>query len=161
MDRHSAVDSPSELASGSGKTRTRFVQKEGFYAVHHWTEDDEPEHPILVLDDAAVFRGNSSGNEVRKEGPVYESQPGGTPAIPTGRVFVRFAETVKASAREKDIRSAGYRVVQALPWAPQAVWVEADTGGVVESLRNIDRLERIKDVVHVEPQMLMPAATRV
>jgi hypothetical protein len=161
MDRHSVVDSPSELASGTGKTRTRFVQKEGFYAVHHWTDEDEPEHPILVLDDAALFRGDSSGSEGRKEGPVYESLPGRTPAIPTGRVFVRFAEPLKASAHEKEIRRAGYRIVQTLPWAPQAVWVEADTGGVAESLRNLDRLERIKNVVHVEPQMLMPAATRV
>jgi len=160
MARHSKVDSPAELASGSGATRTRFVQKRGYYAVHHWAEE-RGEHPFLIVDDAAIFRGDGSAHAERKEGPVYEVQPGGTPAVPTGRVFLRFAKHVDAEKREDEIRKAGYRVVEKIKWAPQAVWVEASSGEVADSLRNLNKLERIDDVENVEAQMIMPAATRV
>jgi hypothetical protein len=161
MDARKEVDPPPEIALGSGATRTRFVPKRGFYAVHGWDEEQSDEHPVLVLDATAVFRGSRSARPRRKEGPVYESKPGGTPAVPTGRVFVRFPKTIAAESRAAQLRNAGYRIVSTMSWAPHTAWVESTTGDVADSLRNLHKLEQVKDIEHVEPQMLMPAAARV
>jgi hypothetical protein len=160
MGVHHEVDWLPDIAFGAGDQKTHFVPKHGFYAVHHWGEGSPRENPVLVLDDAAVFEGDSSGDAGRKEGPVYEALPGRITAVPTGRVFVRFAKSVSANSREFSIRNAGYEIVQQPAWAPHTAWVEAITGDVIESLRNMDRLWQINEVENVEPQMLMPAATR-
>jgi hypothetical protein len=160
MDSNNKVDTPSEITFGSGALRTHFTRKRGFYAIHNWTGKRTTGGPEFVLDDAAIFRGDASDSNDRKEGPVYEVQPAGTAAVPTGRVFVRFRESIDAGSREKAIRKAGYRIVKLPPWAPHTVWVEAASGTIADSLRNLNELQALDDIEHVEPQMLMPAATR-
>lgn len=82
------------------------------------------------------------------------------PIVPTGRVLVRFVEGVDAAARSAQLQVAGYRIVAVLGYAPHCVWVEAADGDPATALREIAALERLGDVVNVEPQWLAPRATR-
>jgi hypothetical protein len=77
------------------------------------------------------------------------------PGQPTGKIFVRFAEHVDAASREKDIASAGYKIVKTLPWAPHAAWVEPET-----SLAQLEDLKALRDMENVEPQMFMERSKR-
>jgi hypothetical protein len=93
-------------------------------------------------------------------GPVYALHPAGGPAVPTGRVLVRFAEGVMAQDREASLRAAGYTIDTVLPYAPQAAFVTAVDADICSALLGITRLEPLADVVHVEPEMLSEAARR-
>ena len=115
------------------------------YAVHR--SDDELE----------FADGKAERDDAR---PVYVLQPGGTPAVPTGLVFVRFKEGVKPNERTKDIEKAGYEIEQALDYAPEAAWLRAKSGEISDALKGIDKLARIADVENVEPQMLMRRASK-
>ncbi len=80
--------------------------------------------------------------------------------VPTGRVFVRFRDGVPASAKREDLRRAGYRIAETLSYAPNAAWLEADDGRLASALANIGRLEAVREVVNVEPQLLAPRVAR-
>jgi hypothetical protein len=76
-------------------------------------------------------------------------------AVPTGRVFVRFRESVVAADRIAAIRSAGFSVTELVPYAPQAAWLLPMSQRVVDALIGLEALARLTDVENVEPQMLM------
>ena len=92
--------------------------------------------------------------------PVYVLDPGGTPAVPTGLVFVRFKDGVKPDERERDIEKAGYEIDQTLDYAPEAAWLRAKSGEISDALHGLDDLRKITDVENVEPQMLMRRSNR-
>jgi len=91
---------------------------------------------------------------------VYVDRGSKAIAVPTGRVFVRFAEGIEARAQETALARAGYRIAALLDYAANAAWVEADSGDVAAALRGLDRLAAIAGVVNVEPQLLSPRALR-
>jgi len=93
-------------------------------------------------------------------GPVYALQPGGTVAVPTGRVFIRFKEHVSVEDRLREIEQAGYEVAQRIGYAPHAAWLQARSNEIADALTGIPVLEKIADVENVEPQMLMQRANR-
>ena len=93
-------------------------------------------------------------------GAVYESEPGGTPMVPSGRVFVRFAERLRAEDRREQIASAGYVIQQVPEFAPHAAWVEALSGDIADGLRSLSALQALPGVENVEPQILSPRAAR-
>jgi hypothetical protein len=93
-------------------------------------------------------------------GPVYRREPGGRPVIPTGVVLVRFADGDRAEHHRDEIAAAGFEIDQALSYAPQAAWVRARSGQIVDALRGLERLERLPGVHNVEPQLLSEAARR-
>ena len=95
-----------------------------------------------------------------KVGPVYALQPGGAPAVPTGRVFIRFKEGVAVKDRLQEIEQAGYEIAQSIEYAPHAAWLRARSGEIADALTNFQTLERITDVENVEPQMLMQRTKR-
>lgn len=139
------------------------------YAVHRQGLDMPPsEDAVTVMSEDGrtieVFRGEvgerkraASPGEV---GPVYTLQPGGTPAVPTGRVFIRFKEGVLAEERLREIEQAGYEIAQLIEYAPHAAWLRPRSGEIVDALTGIQALEKITDVDNVEPQILMPRASR-
>jgi hypothetical protein len=92
--------------------------------------------------------------------PVYALRPNGPPAVPTGLVFVRFAERVAIDERRDQLAQAGYNVAEVPAYAPHAAWVRASHGGIATSLAGIAALAGIADVVSVEPQMLSASARR-
>lgn len=81
-------------------------------------------------------------------------------AIPTGRVFMRFAEGIAAADRKPDIERAGYRIAALLDYAANAAWVEPTDGDIAAALHGLDRLAAIAGVDHVEPQLLSPRALK-
>jgi hypothetical protein len=92
--------------------------------------------------------------------PVYGLEPSGLPAVPTGQVFIRFAEGIKAEERRQEINQAGYEIVQSLSYAPQAAWLRARSDDIADALAEISKLEQLPDVENVEPQMLKESARR-
>ena len=80
-------------------------------------------------------------------------------AVPTGRVFVRFADAIKIETRADELRDLGYRITQMLSYAPNAGWLEA-IDGADSALQNIVSVEKLRDVVNVEPQLLSPRESK-
>ena len=84
--------------------------------------------------------------------PLYEIAGSDAKATATGNVWVRFAEGIDARSRAEDLARAGYRIERVPGYAPNAAYVTADDVGT--SLANMDALRALRDVEHVEPEML-------
>lgn len=93
-------------------------------------------------------------------GPVYRQEPAGTVAVPTGRVFIRFAEGERAEDHRAELAASGYELEQVPSYAPHAAWARPVSGNVSDALRDLDPLKRIPDVEHLDPQFLVQAARR-
>ena len=160
---------PREVRSSTRLPATVYTRLPGHYALHR-------QHPgIPPSDDAVtaiseggglieVFRGEAADRKPpvlpAKIGPVYAAQPGGTPAVPTGRVFIRFKEGVPVEERLQEIEQAGFEIAQTIEYAPHAAWLQARSGEIADALTGIEALEKIADVENVEPQMLMQRTNR-
>ena len=85
---------------------------------------------------------------------VYATQPEGSAAVPTGRIFIRFEDGIDVAEREGEIEKAGYRIAEKIAYAENAAWLRERSGSVAKALTGIEKLEKIKGVENVEPQML-------
>ena len=112
------------------------------------TEEPNQVYEIVSAEDDA------SGDDTAGEA-IYRIHPGGSTAKPTGRVFIRFADAVNISERAGEIEKAGYEIAEKIAYAPNAGWLTERSGSVAKALAGIEKLESIKDVENVEPQMLM------
>jgi len=141
----------------------RYTRRAGCYAVHG------PLPPELLR--SALHQWPQSGLAVCAGDPppslppaalgaVYESEPGGTPMVPSGRIFVRFAEGHRAEDREAQIASAGYVIQQVPEFAPHAAWVEARSGNIADALLHLSALQALPDMENVEPQVLSPRSAK-
>ena len=156
---------PTELWVGAGEKAQAYKLLPRFYAVHGAREDAGGPEPLQTFseENIAVFKGEpgeTSAAGSRNLSPVYALHPGGSMAVPTGQVFIRFADGVKVEDRSEEIEKAGYEVAQKLDYAPNAAWLHASSGSIADGLNAIDKLQKLKDVENVEPQMLMHAARR-
>lgn len=120
---------------------------------------------VLTLDDPpiVVCRGDAGALPRALRGsvtPVYALDRRGTPAVPTGLVLVRFRDGIAATACVDVMSRAGFQIQDVLPYAQNAAWVKAASGGIPASLRGIPALESLPDVVHVEPQMVRRSGRR-
>jgi len=88
-------------------------------------------------------------------GPVYRIGETGPLAVPTGKVFVRFAEHATFEDHRKEIEEAGFEISQILPYAPHASWVEPSSRKIADAISGFNALQQIPGVEIVEPQMLM------
>jgi hypothetical protein len=174
---------PQQLSASTEPNSPVYPRLPGFYAVHGWRADTPGAVPVQTFaDDAiAIIKGQPDAAEAttdpsdaaadatkaaeaqRKLSPVYAQQSGGgagSMAVPTGRVFIRFADTVKVTDRETEIRDAGYELDQQLDYAPNAAWLRARSGNIADALNGIVTLAKVADVENVEPQLLMQASRR-
>lgn len=167
---------PQQLPAGAEPNAPVYTRLPGFYAVHGWRADLPGVVPVQTFADGAIaiIKGepdpatasagtNKAGEAQRKLSPVYAQQSSGAAgsmAVPTGRVFIRFADAVKVADREKEIRSAGYEVDQRLDYAPNAAWLRARSGNIADALNGIATLGKLTDVENIEPQVLMQASYR-
>lgn len=91
---------------------------------------------------------------------AYRTDPGGSPQVPSGKVFVRFAEGVRAQDRAKALAATGCRVESVPAYAPQAAWLAPAGDNPAQALSAIEKLEALPDMVNVEPQWLMARALK-
>jgi hypothetical protein len=92
--------------------------------------------------------------------PVYALEPNGPFAVPTGLVFVRFKEEIKAEAQYQALASTGYTIIDIPLYAHYSAWVRHKSKDIAAALTNLSSLETLSDVVNVEPQMLTKLARR-
>src|SRR6185295_3202121 len=130
---------PLEL-SPSQKQDKPFRLSGDHYAVHGGRAGSPPAGALFTLKggEIAVYHGGpgaAKGHE-QQVGPVY-ALPGGTLAVPTGRVFIRFEEGTSAADRREDLERSGYEIVQIPGYAPHAAWVQSRGGDIASSLQGI------------------------
>ena len=160
---------PREVRSRTQQPYKIYTRLPDHYAVHRQgLEGQRSEDAIASLSDVGrgieVFRGEASERQrqisANEISPVYAVQPQGSPAVPTGQVFLRFKPSVTAKEHLQEIEQAGYEITQSIDYAPHSAWVRARSGKIADSLAGIPALEKIPDVDNVEPQMLMNKSNR-
>jgi hypothetical protein len=122
-------------------------------ATLHFPTENIAVHP-------AANRARVKVERTQSVGPVYESSPGGSLAVPTGSVLVRFAKPAKVEDKAAQLKAAGYGIEQVLSYAPNAGWVKALDGALATSLKGRAKLAAIPGVEEVAPQMLSRAARK-
>ena len=157
---------PDKLRHSTQNPKIVYVRANDLYALRG--PAGSRELPLATLNAESgeairVYRGTTRATSARALSetpplPVY-SQGAEAYAIPTGRVLVRFADSIKAESRADDLKKLGYRIAQTLVYAPNAAWLESESG-MTDALRNIERVERLEGVENVEPQFLSPRAAK-
>jgi hypothetical protein len=176
-------DYPQQLSASTAPNSPVYKRLSGFYAIHGWRGDTpgvvpvqtfaddaiaiikgEPDPATASADSGAATRGKTNTAAAQQKlSPVYAQQSGGgtgSMAVPTGRVFIRFADAVRVADRETEIRSAGYELDQKLDYAPNAAWLRARSGNIADALNGLATLAKLADVENVEPQLLMQTSYR-
>ena len=151
-----------EVRSSEGQAVLYHLAPE-FYARRSAAPLSRGDRLVQKLDeDFAVFQGPASSSSMAKGNvsPVYRAQPSGMFAIPTGRLWVRFAEGIDATQKREMVEKAGFHLEESPPWATHAAWVRARSGKAADALAATQLLAALPDVEHVEPQMLLPSARK-
>jgi len=136
------------------------------YAIHGRQSGEPAPDAAYVLQEGtiAVFKGSPdpalAAAKPERLSAVYSLTPGGSPAVPTGLVFIRLAEGTAIAERDEAIKNTGYEVSETLPYAANAAWLRSRSGGIADALASLGALEKIPSVESVEPQMLMESARR-
>lgn len=152
-----------QAANRADRTELVYVRSADYYAMHYAQPDSAPPEAIVTLEDGmvAILAGDAP-TESPPTGvitPVYHLQPSGMLAVPTGRIWLRFAEGEPIAAHRAAIEAAGY-TIETLPYAPHAAWVQARSGNIADALNQMAQLEALPKVEHVEPQLLMQRSLR-
>jgi len=146
---------------------TTFERRLDLYAVRKPADEPGPDGRAAIASLAdgdevfTVHAGEPPRTRSAEEvGPVYSAGPDGPLAIPTGRVFVRFADGVRAEDRRAAFEATGFKIDKLLPYAPNAAWLRPSRGGIAAALPRATDLGKLPDVVHVEPQLLLQRALK-
>jgi hypothetical protein len=158
---------PLEVRNRTEKPFTVYRRSRDHYAVHRLGADVAPSGDAVATmreEDRLIeiFRGTPDTDAASPGdvGPVYAAQSGGSSAVPTGRVFVRFKDGVRAGEYRQQIERAGYEIEQSPEYAPHTAWLRSRSGKIIDALAGVQALEKIDDVENVEPQMLMQRVSR-
>ncbi|RPI55449.1 MAG: hypothetical protein EHM55_07860 [Acidobacteria bacterium] len=154
---------PTHLRSGTGTAP--FERRPNLYSRRHSGRADTSGAVDVISDEAktvfAIYEGQPRArNDADDIGPVYSAGTGGPLAVPTGRVFVRLEEHARAVDKRPQFEAAGFEIEGTPSYAPHTAWLVPRQGGVAYALPALADLERIPDVVHVEPQLLMGRALK-
>src|SRR5215469_1779673 len=143
-----------EVQSGEGQI-VRYQLVPEFYARSSNGPHSPGERIVQRLDDRfAIFQGQPSSGSLG-EGeilPVYRAQPSGMFAIPTGRLWVRFAQSIDATQMRERVEKAGCTLEELPPWAANSAWVRASSGEVEDALAAVPVLQKSPGVEYVEPE---------
>lgn len=157
---------PQKIEVSSRPGAQSYTLMPGYYALHGQPSGAGAPDPAYLLNEGqiAVFEGLPDQGTVAsapdKLSAAYSLTPGGSPAVPTGLVFIRFADGVKIGERTQEIKEAGFEVAETLAYAPNAAWLRARSGDIADALNGLRAVEKISNVESVEPQMLMETARR-
>jgi hypothetical protein len=157
---------PKQIRVSSRPDAQRYEIMPDHYAIQGRQPGNSAAAAAYVFNEGAVtvFKGGPSEATAAaapgKVSPAYSLVPGGSPAVPTGLIFLRLAEGVAIDERKKEIAEAGYEVAEPLAYAPNAAWLRAVSGDIADALGRLEALEKMPDVESIEPQMLMESARR-
>ena len=152
---------PQQIRIAKPQSTILYDRKPGYYAVHYNQPNSVADQAVLQLNDGAIGVFAGEPDELDNTlSPIYTLQPDGSLAVPSGLIFIRFVAGVDVKSHREAIKLAGYEVTDSLSYAPQAAWLRAQSGKILDGLRGISRLEAIPDVENVEPQMLMARVQR-
>jgi hypothetical protein len=159
------VKFPRQIAVSSSVGQQTYTVAPGLYAIHGNAKSQAKDAEYVLNEgEIAVFKGlpenATAADATEKLSPVYTLVPGGTPAVPTGLVLVRFAGGNAVSDRKDEIKNAGYEVAETLSYAPNAGWLRARSGDIADALAGLKKLKEMPSVESIEPQMLMESARR-
>jgi hypothetical protein len=124
---------PERLRAGTQRGDSFYARVPGYYAAHDAREGADAAGAVMTLKEEgiSVYRGEPGGGvgDATTVTPVYELQPSGPLAVPTGQIFLRFAEGVAADSQRREIESAGYRIVKTSQYTPHSAWlIEVNLG---------------------------------
>jgi hypothetical protein len=150
---------------GGAESSVVFERRPGLYAVRSRGHLRVADAVLVLHDDStstfAVYDGRRRAKTLGEDvGPVYSAGPDGPLAVPSGRVFVRLREGLRASAQRSRFAAEGFEIESTPSYAPNAAWLRPTRGGVGHALRALAALGRVPGVEHVEPQMLLARARR-
>lgn len=159
---------PREFSVKTSPQPTQYTLAEGYYAV---SGADANVHQAGLVVEFHLEEGGLTvcrkrhgetmpASATRKIGPVYRLGEHGPLAVPTGKVFVRFAEQISLADHRGEIERAGFEISQILSYAPHAGWVEPGSRKIAEAVGRFQELGQIPGVEAVEPQMLMERRSR-
>ena len=155
---------PAELEVRSSEgLAARYRLAPEFYADSSGERTPAANRLVAQLDEnIAVLEGATPPGEAAQKRalPVYRAQPSGAFAVPTGRVWVRFADGVKAAEKNDAFKNLGFEIEESPAWAPQAVWLRSSSGRIADALAALPELKGLTEVVQVEPQMLTAIARK-
>ena len=165
VDKDIFSEYPHQVPAGTERSSSIYELSTGFYALHGRQPGTPAPGADYLFNDGriAVFQGapDKAAAEAPEElGPVYTLQPGGSPAVPTGLVFIRLRDGVPIDGGEAEIKKAGYEIAERVEYASNAAWLRARSGNIADALKGIESLNSIPEVENVEPQMLMASARR-
>ncbi|MEH2067938.1 MAG: hypothetical protein V7K47_07180 [Nostoc sp.] len=154
---------PQQISAGSNASAVSYTRQPGYYAIHYNQPSTVAQGAILQLNEGAIaiFSGEPKRSQKNTLSPIYTLEPNGSLAVPTGLVFIRFAEGVDVESQRQAIDRAGYQVEQSLDYAPHAAWLRPRSGNIADAIAGISRLEAIPNVENVELQMLMERGLRL
>jgi hypothetical protein len=154
------TDYPPRLCASSTHPELTYQRADKLYVIKS-TDQTLQRNVALTLEDEGVTYLVMHGEPAptADAGAVYMGN-GGLMFVPTGRVFVRLDDGMSLEAHAEAFRKLGYAIVQALPYALNAGWLEHAQKDTAEALRGIPELARLPGVQHVEPQLLTVRAQR-
>jgi hypothetical protein len=153
-------ESPATLPVQTGEKTVVLDRADDLVAVHGGAG---PPQPLLSLEDGRVTVHRTTdvaASDLPAEavGPVYRTGPRAGPAVPTGRVLVRYGAGDRIDRHRAELAAAGYELEEVLGYAPQAGWVRGPR--ISDALRGLERLAALDGVKHVEPQLLREASRK-
>lgn len=151
---------PADIAHSTDRSDVQYRINTEYFAL----PDDAASvgKPINEFDGYRVYRaadvraGAAPSNAI----PVYQTLPAGSLLVPTGAVFIRFAEGEDVNSRTRDIERAGYRIAEIPPYATHAAWVRAASGSVRDALLGVEKLAGLSGVENVAPQFVTQRKSR-
>ena len=112
----------------------------------------------LTGDDVSILRGTPPADAAPAFEllPVYTAVKDATPAVATGRIFLRLEEGTPIDTVRGDIEALDFRIDEVPIYAPHCAWLEPKSERIDEALSKLDRLRALPSAAHVEPQLLRP-----
>jgi hypothetical protein len=155
-------DPPRALDAPGRPREARYARDDELVAAHGAPPSGGEGAPISTLEGGSitVWRAGEAPGPADRLGPVYRAGPGGPLAVPTGRIFVRFAEGERAEDRRDALAAAGYALESSPGFAPHTAWVRPASGRVADALGDLARLRELAGVEHVEPQLIAESHRR-
>jgi hypothetical protein len=156
---------PERLAAGI-PSRGRVFERRPGCAVHGRPTGATAPGSIFTLNDGeiAVYADPPPASELNRGGirltAIYSSDATGPVLVPSGHIFARFHEDIRAEEQTQLLATAGFEIAERLSYAAHAVWLRARSGDAADALHQFPLLGEIGGIESVEPQMLMGRSFR-